>query len=231
MSRPSIHTGLFNKAVRTGFLPLIAADGWRKLTGKRFGRLENDVYEWLAIVHDDRGTPRIMVEYGVMPLVIPSESENMNVGGRFWKGSHEWRGIHGEGAIEKAVEAMCTEWSGRVRPWMTELLTAVGFANAVAAKEHPNKCYDAFDLACVYMNEGQIAQSREWLERARTEFASTYRTNPHAEWADEHARLCQRALQEIAAGHSPGLCAEWIQSTYMSLELGEHFDPLDKKGT
>ena len=225
MPRKHTHSALFNKGVLDHFLPMIAMDGWQKITATRFGRLEADVYQWIAISHDDRGSPQIIVEFGVNPLVVRSAFATMAVGGRFWRASHGWKSLRDESAVANTVASMCSEWSERVRPWMEDVKIPTSYRTAVRAKELRIKGHDAFDVACSYMGEGQLADSAMWFERAQAEYTDVYRQNPHAKWADEHEKLCQEALREIAAGSCANLCAEWKEFTYTSLSLEKYFGP------
>ena len=199
-------------------------DGWTKLTARKFGRIRNRLFQWIAISIDGRGsTKRVLVEFGAQPLATRSISMSMNVGGRFWAGSSEWRSMRDEEGAERVVQAMCEEWRARVCDWMNSVLDVSGFLDAVNSKEIPNQPYDRFYVACLCAEREQLKDAESWFRRAKQSFDDTFGQNPYAEWAKEHSTLCDLAVKRIEESNIANLLADWRRFTYDQLELEKWF--------
>jgi len=214
----------FNKSLRAEFIPLIQDEGWTKITSRKFGRIQEQLLQWIAISVDGRGnTKRVLVEFGAQPLATRSISMSTNVGGRFWTGSSERRTLRDEDGADQVVQAMCNEWRTRVCGWMNSVLELSNFESAVSSKEIANPPYDRFYLACLCAERGQMADAESWFRSAKQSFDEAFNQNPYAEWAKEHAELCNLAIASIEEAKISDLLAEWRRFTYDELGLEKSF--------
>jgi hypothetical protein len=213
--------------------PLLHVDGFHMLGSKRYVRPCDLFAQFIFIVVEQS---KFFVEFGVMPLFVPSEHFDLTVGD---SGRHY--GAQPEARLRAALVLICQSYEQKYRPWFEMTRTLEGYAHVsrerlrisasqsdgIDVPSRPLGHHDLFRLGCCDLLMGKVADGRMQIERARDQYRNE--ADGRRTWAESCALRCDDILQAIDDGSDAEVLRKWTQQTAAALGL-DKLKSLQKRG-
>jgi hypothetical protein len=220
-TKPSV-----TKQFKESIFPIMEESGFKAITTKLYCRLiENEVIQFIAYNVSSSLRREVKLEYGSFLLSTPNVSFNMNIGGRFTKGSSAGSyGASNDKMLEKSMTRILTAYEEEVLPKLkqsetVELLVRRQQELKESAPHLFHNGHTELSIACALSLLHKEEEAKQFCHSSIINFTRLYKEESIRTWAKEGEQNAQYFLQMLESSTEEGALKKWKEESIQNLKL------------
>lgn len=193
-------------------------DGFRRFAPRHFGRIRDDVLQFLVLQEASSQPPGFGIEYGNLLLAEPHTFLSFDLAGRLPDGAPDALYLlNSHPQVDTVLEQALIDYVTSCRPMLQRVSTLRGFLAAtldtLSDTPHP---HSLFTIAASYARAGRIDDAERYAVRAREHYTRHQGASTN-QWAQRGELRCTRLLESLYAGTVVSLQDGWRAGSVRAL--------------
>lgn len=210
-------------AATTTFLaPFLSEHGFKKMTGRLFGRVTNgSILQYIDLQLSAYGGKDFAVNYASLLITRLRDQTGSTTFRRLRRGKSEdgWWSAKNHELADGSMLDICSKLIDVALPWFETTATVLGLAGELGTRAGDGNPHTYFELGCCFVTAGDLAAARSPLQEAVRRFGQSYDDIPQRTWALKERNLAQELISAVEGGSHANLLATWREQTIANLKL------------